>query len=413
LAASADSLAKAPTLSDFRRPSYTVRRESSASVRTGSVAGSPIVEEAPYRGFEGSSPTTDIPEGISTDSTMNEKGPSSPRSPKNEVIQEERLSSGSHPSRIANRGESADTTTANGGLPEYRPPPSRTWKQATVAAFKASVKFTLTPLGFFIVIYGLNVVAWGGMLFLLLCNASPAMDHPSSNAINSPRRIWIEIDSQILNALFCVTGFGLIPWRFRDFYYLLKWRVWKRQDALRRLAGIHRSWFRLPGSDKLPLRNNFMGNEGDISNEEENPALPLPVSKAPDDPPTGVRAPPTKLWKLDYVIWAFVWNKFLQVVLSSFMWHYNRYTRPSWSTGLFVAMACIVAALGGIMIWREGKAVKKVEGVLVTGDDDIEKGDAVQESEKEKNESEKGTLSKKFWKRGPKTDAAVRYPPVA
>jgi hypothetical protein len=41
----------------------------------------------------------------------------------------------------------------------------------------------------------------------------------------------------------------------------------------------------------------------------------------------------------------------------------DRYKRPSWSTGFFVAIACIVAALGGIMMWVEGKKVKKVEGV--------------------------------------------------
>jgi hypothetical protein len=40
-----------------------------------------------------------------------------------------------------------------------------------------------------------------------------------------------------------------------------------------------------------------------------------------------------------------------------------RYKRPSWSTGFFVAIACIAAALGGIMMWIEGKKVKKVEGV--------------------------------------------------
>jgi hypothetical protein len=41
----------------------------------------------------------------------------------------------------------------------------------------------------------------------------------------------------------------------------------------------------------------------------------------------------------------------------------NRYQRPSWSTGLFVALACTVAALGGLMMFTEGKKVKKIEGV--------------------------------------------------
>jgi hypothetical protein len=32
-------------------------------------------------------------------------------------------------------------------------------------------KYFTTPVGFLVTIYGLNIVAWGGMLFLLLCNA--------------------------------------------------------------------------------------------------------------------------------------------------------------------------------------------------------------------------------------------------
>lgn len=176
----------------------------------------------------------------------------------------------------------------------------------------------------------LNVIGWGGMLFLLLCNAAPAMCTPSCNDINSPRRIWIEIDSQILNALFCVTGFGLIPWRFRDLWYLLRWRVGGRRDALVRLQGFHRPWFRGPLLE--------------------------------DDDDTVLRAPQTQGWKLDFVVWMYVWNTFLQVVLSGFMWGMNRIERPSWSTGLFVALACIVAGAAGGMVWWEGKKVKRIEG---------------------------------------------------
>lgn len=76
--------------------------------------------------------------------------------------------------------------------------------------FKAARKFVSFPTGFLITIYGLNVVAWGAMLFFLLLKTAPAMNHPDGgDADSSPRKIWLEIDSQILNALFCVTGFGL------------------------------------------------------------------------------------------------------------------------------------------------------------------------------------------------------------
>ncbi len=261
-------------------------------------------------------------------------------------------------------GPNADGVYPNG----YKFPPKHTWGEATKIGLKAFWKFTITPLGFLIVLYGLNVVAWGGMLFLLLigggqefmCYPPGSHGQKECNNINSPRRIWIEIDSQILNALFCVTGFGLIPWRFRDFYYLMKFRIRHDRSALRRLAGIHRAWFRLAGSENLPT-----DPAARIDDPENNPIIPLPPSKIPDAPLTGVRAPATRMWKLDYVIWAFVINTFLQAVLSGFMWGFNRYKRPSWSTGTFVALACIVAGLGGLMSFQEGKRVKKFEGIPV------------------------------------------------
>ncbi|KAL8975813.1 MAG: hypothetical protein Q9177_006984, partial [Variospora cf. flavescens] len=273
----------------------------------------------------------------------------------------------------------------------YKFPPKHTWAEALLIGLKGLWKFTLTPLGFLIVLYGLNVVAWGGMLFLLLigggrqfmCFPPGSNGRKDCNDQQSPRRIWIEIDSQILNALFCVTGFGLVPWRFRDLYYLLKWRIGKRRDGFRKLAGIHRSWFRLPGSDRLPIGDSSL----ETSSDHPDSSIPLPASKIPDQPLTGIRAPPTAPWKLDYVIWAYVLNTFLQVVLSFFMWYYNRYDRPSWSTGTFVALACIVAGLGGLMVFQEGKRVKKVEGIPVEEAEalaDIEKGVKAEGKKKKK-----------------------------
>ena len=268
----------------------------------------------------------------------------------------------------------------------YQFPPKKPWTQSFAIGFRAFLRFSITVRGFLIVLYGLNVVAWGGMLFLLLCNASPAMCRLGDgrfdcNDIDSPRRVWVEIDSQILNALFCVTGFGLAPWRFRDLWYLLQFRLGKRVDGLRKLAGYHRSWFRLPGSDRLPVQPRVepsANDDSDLDEHADDAALPLPAKRAPDQPLTGARAAPTPLWKLDYVVWCFVANTFLQVVLSVFMWRLNRYDRPSWSTGLFVGLACVVAAMGGLMQFVEGKRVKKVEGVPVDTEDlvrDVEKAE--------------------------------------
>lgn len=276
----------------------------------------------------------------------------------------------------------------------YIPPPHLPWTTSSWIGFKAFLKWASTPLGFLITVYSLNVVAWGGMLFLLLCNASAPMCYApdghgglyyNCNDIDSPRRIWIEIDSQILNALFCVTGFGLIPWRFRDLYYLLRWRLCpgKRHSAfqklygLRVLAGINKGWLRLPGSDTLDQLSPTE-YRASVAKDEHRPdatdaeaaddlrydsRLPLPLKKTPPPPLTGVRAPPTALWKLDFFIWAMVWNTFFQVVLCGFMWGLNRYDRPSWATGLFIGLGCVIAGVGGIVSYVEGGRVKRVEGV--------------------------------------------------
>lgn len=247
----------------------------------------------------------------------------------------------------------------------YHFPPKYSWRETIEQGLVDFWAFYNTGFGFFLTIYSLNVIAWGGMLFLLLCNASPVMCQGDCNAIDSPRRIWIEVDSQILNALFCVTGFGLAPWRFRDLYLLLKFRVKKDVRALRELAGVHRGWLRLAGSDELPV------HLGPKNIEETNihfpeASVPYPLETISDAPPTGIRAPPTKLWKLDAVVWLNVWNTLLQICLSAFMWALDRYDRPSWSTGLFVCLACIVAAVAGIVMGIEGKHVKAIEGVPLT-----------------------------------------------
>lgn len=250
----------------------------------------------------------------------------------------------------------------------YQFPPKHTWQQDTIIGLKAFWGFTCTWFGFAIVVYGLNVVAWGGMLFLLLCNASPAMCYPTCGDENSPAKVWLEISCQILTALFCVTAFGLIPWRFRDFWYLLQFRIQKDEVALRRLGGIHRGWFRLEGSQNLPANLGPSNVENEFFGHPES-SVPFPLSKIPDPPLTGIRAPATPLWKLDFVIWMFVWNTFLQVVLCGLMWGFNRHNRPSWSTGLFVALGCLVAIFAGLMQFFEGKKIKGIEGVAVTPED--------------------------------------------
>lgn len=252
----------------------------------------------------------------------------------------------------------------------YHFPPSYPKREAFKHGLVAFYHYSITPLGFGVVLYGLNVVAWGGMLFLLLCNASPAMCYPDCNAIQSPRRRWIEYDSQVLTGLFSLTGFGMAPWRFRDWYYLMKYRIVGQQVAFRRLGGIHRDWFRMPESQNLPVDIGPANIDAHLAQGTvAESAVPFPTKKMPEAPLTAVRAPPTSVWKLDFVIWMMVLNTLFQCVLSGIMWGMSRYNRPSWSTGLFVALGCIVAAVGGIMMFLEGKKVKSIEGVPLTDRD--------------------------------------------
>jgi hypothetical protein len=247
----------------------------------------------------------------------------------------------------------------------YHFPPKYTWQESTKQGLAAFWKFFITPMGFFWTIYGLNVVAWGAMIFFLLLNAAPAMCVPDCNDIDSPRRKWIEWDAQILTGLFCVTAFGLAPWRFRDLYYLLKYRILRKESALRQLAGIHKSWFRLRGSQDLPVH---IGPDN-LPDDVPRTCVPLPERNMPSAPLTGTRAPATKVWKLDFVIWSMVLNTLFQVALCGIMWGMTRYNRPSWATGFLVAMACVIAMVGGLVIFLEGKKIKSIEGVPCTEQD--------------------------------------------
>jgi hypothetical protein len=274
----------------------------------------------------------------------------------------------------------------------YRFPKKHTWTQSISIGLAAYWKFLKTPFGVILTIYGLNVVGWGAMIFFVLLKAAPAMCHPSCDDDSSAREKWIEIDSQVLNGLFCVTAFGLLPWRGRDFYYLMRWRLGGNQAFHRKLAGIYRGWYRLPGSQTLeehvgppPVQPKKSKKAPAIEPEapppysaeeirvlEENPAIPLPATSMPEPPLTGNRAPTTRSWTLDAVIWLYLWNTIFQVLLCVWMWHWNRFDRPAWGTGVWITLGCLVAIGAGIVAFREGSRVKKIEGIPVQEYDVLE-----------------------------------------
>lgn len=309
----------------------------------------------------------------------------------------------------------------------YRFPKKHTWSQSCAIYGRAFWKFFLTVKGFLLTIYGLNVVAWGAMIFFLLIpGATPAMckSYPDCDDKRySARQLWIEYCSQILTALFCVTAFGLLPWRLRDFYYMIKYQAFGDYSALRKLAGFYRGWYRLPGSEKLPEllgppqepadlqakslfslkqwhkqaqehdAEKFDVIDDEITALNANPAVPLPVWSMPPAPLTGIRARPTKFKALAWIIWMYIWNTLFQVGLCVVMWGYNRFERNTGYftalTALFIVLGCGTGIVAGIITGREGKAVKGIEGIPVKDYDVPETPQDYQQRIAKKNKKEK------------------------
>lgn len=216
--------------------------------------------------------------------------------------------------------------------------PKVSWANACKKGAIAAWRFILTPTGLFILIYGLNVVAWGAMLFFLLLNVG--------SMSKERKEIWIEIDSQILNALFCLTSWGLAPWRIRDTYWLLMWHFGSAnisKKSIMQLAKRNSSWYRMRDSDSEESSYNEMVVRETL---------------------TGKVARPTKSWKMDFVVINMLLNSLFQVGMATFMWEYNRNTRPAFGVGLFIGLGCFSSLLAGLMSWWEGRKVKLIEGAF-------------------------------------------------
>ncbi|KAL4887573.1 hypothetical protein BJY04DRAFT_212604 [Aspergillus karnatakaensis] len=223
---------------------------------------------------------------------------------------------------------------------------SAPWSTVCRNASVAAWKFICTPTGLFITIYGLNVIAWGAMLFFLLLNVG--------SMSKERKELWIEIDSQILNALFCLTSWGLAPWRIRDTYWLLVWRFGsgeRSKESIRQLAKRNASWFRMRD-----------GGHGD--GEEASDQVPLRKTL------TGRIAPATSSWKMDFVVVNMLLNSLFQVGMATFMWYYNKDNRPSFGVGLFIGLGCLSSLLAGVMSWWEGRKIKRIEGAGLQRDEE-------------------------------------------
>ena len=269
------------------------------------------------------------------------------------------------------------TRTPTGTYPNgYKFPAKHTWQESVSIGLRAFFRFTFTSwIGAFVALYAVNVIGWGGMIFLLLCGGGDSrMCWTEEDGIlvkdcsskHTSKSLWIEIDAQVLTALFCVTAFGLLPWRLRDSWHILQYRIWHEHLGLRKLAAAHKGWFRLPNSHHLdPLVSaTDLRESGD---QEAMDLVPYPLTKAAPPPLTGLRAHPTKVWKMDFVVWMMFMNSVFQVILCGFMWGQNRYVRPAWATALFIVLGMLSGIAAGVVQFIEGKKIKQREGVPHVG----------------------------------------------
>ena len=202
------------------------------------------------------------------------------------------------------------------------------------------------------------------MIFLLLCGAAPAMKGTAEqrHLKTDAKSIWIEIDSQVLTGLFCVTGFGLIPWRLRDLIFLMQYRLQHKYYALNKLATIHKGWFRL--DDHGPRSDDYIVRKSEGMNPPDLEAANSDGSYHPQHriTRTGEIAPPSKLWLMDAVVWFNVWNTLFQAALCGAMWGLNRRQRPGAVTAILIVAAFGCGIGVGVVALMEGKRIKKIEG---------------------------------------------------
>lgn len=83
-----------------------------------------------------------------------------------------------------------------------------------------------------------------------------------------------------------------------------------------------------------------------------------------DDSCSPVLALPTALWGIEIFVRNNVVNTFFQACRRGFMRGVNRFGCLSWTTGLFIGLACIVPGLAGIVMFLEGKEIKRINGLL-------------------------------------------------
>ncbi|CAE6451595.1 unnamed protein product [Rhizoctonia solani] len=214
-----------------------------------------------------------------------------------------------------------------------------------------------TPMGFFSFVYGFLCAFWGAAIVIFLAKMI--------NLHNEDRQgYWVEVSSQIENALFTVTGVGLIPWRVIDTYRIAK--IWHYRQVTRRLRRKAKLPALIDGNDLPdPVYNpNYVHVLSDRQQEDlhyqQQKFMASQTWYRPHETETHKAFPiKTALFICLYIDF----NSVFQCMLCGCMWSMNRFERPAWTTGTLIPASFLCGIAAGVLIWRGGNQTKKVQEV--------------------------------------------------
>ncbi|KAF8592432.1 hypothetical protein K439DRAFT_1378530 [Ramaria rubella] len=231
-------------------------------------------------------------------------------------------------------------------------------KQKKIRRTLAGVwSFVKTPMGVITAIYGFLVVFWGAAIIFFLAGWVPTSS-------SDRKGFWVEVTSQIENALFTVTGIGLLPWRIVDTYrILLVWKMKRKSARLRRRAGLPE----LYDEDDLPdpqYDTNFVHVLTDDQQRELHHQQKEFAKSQTWYRPHGTETHRAFPITTAFLICLFIdGNSFFQAILCGCMWGLDRFQRPAWTTGTLIPFSFLCGITASVLIWRGGQKTKRTKAV--------------------------------------------------
>ncbi|KAH8113230.1 hypothetical protein DFH11DRAFT_1600871 [Phellopilus nigrolimitatus] len=221
-----------------------------------------------------------------------------------------------------------------------------------VLSKRARIRRTLQGVWSFV-----KTLFWGAAIVLFLLKW---INFHNSNT----QGFWIEVSSQVVNALFTVTGVGLLPWRVVDTYRIL--RIWHYKRLTRKL----RRKAKLPmlfDEDDLPDPMYDPNYVHVLSEKQEHTLhrLQQQFMKSqtwyrPHGTPTH-RVIPLVRHVLTMPLINFQCCSLSSSVSRGFLLY--RFQRPPWSTGILIPLSFLCGIVSAVFIWRGGQKTRRTKEV--------------------------------------------------